>query len=360
MQVKLKESFLFLSNITSNMLAATTELKNAQKVKEFLVKQGVINTKYLSVKELGRIYFPLTKRVKVANAEILDVQFTFPEKQHNPVVEDFLQGKLTPKEMELLPKSQEVIGKILILEIPPELEKKERVIAEAYLKVTKNLETVVKKDQIHSGVYRTRKVKVLAGKNQKETLHGENGVKMWVNLEETYFSARSATERMRIAHLIQKGEEVLVMFSGVGPYQLVLAKNSPAKKIYGIEINPTAHQLALKNIVLNHVHDRVFIYEGDVRTLVPQFFAKKKFDRIVMPLPKTGEEFLDVAFQVAKKGTLIHLYAFLSEEEVAGHKQRINSICKELKRKVKILEVVKCGQFAPNVFRMCFDLKVEK
>jgi len=342
------------------MLAAVTELKNAQKVKEYLMKQGVINTKFLSVKEFGQIYFPITKKIKVPGAEIKEVKFSFPEKQHNPTVEELLKGKLTTKELEIIPKSQEVIGKILILEIPPELEKKETIIAEAYLKATKNLETVVKKDEIHSGVYRTRKVKVLAGKNQKETLHGENGVKMWVNLEETYFSARSATERLRIAHLVKKGEEVLVMFSGVAPYQLVLAKNSLAKAIYGIEINPKAHQLALKNIVLNHVHDKVFIYEGDVRVLVPQLFVKKKFDRIVMPLPKTGEEFLDVALKVAKKGTIIHLYAFLAEEEVAAHKKRIHEICAALKHKVKIQEVVKCGQFAPNVFRMSFDLKVEK
>jgi tRNA (guanine37-N1)-methyltransferase len=342
------------------MLAAATELKNAQKVKESLMKQGVINTNYLSVKELGLIYFPIIKKVKVTNAEVKEVKFSFPQKEHALTVEELLKGKLTDKEMKLLPKSQEVIGKILILEIPPELEKKEKIIAEAYLKATKNLETVVKKHEIHSGVYRTRKVKVLAGKNQKETIHGENGVRMWVNLEETYFSARSATERLRIAHQVKKGEEVLVMFSGVGPFVLVVAKNSPAAHVYGIEINPQAHQLALKNIVLNNAHDRAFVHEGDVRVLVPELFAKKKFDRIVMPLPKTGEEFLDVALSVANKGTIIHLYAFLAEEEVAAHKKRINKICTSLKQKVKILEVVKCGQFAPNVFRMCFDIKVEK
>jgi len=342
------------------MLAAITELKNAQKVKESLMKQGVINTDFLSVKEFGMIYFPLIKKVKVPNAEIKEVKITFPKKHYEPTVEELLKGKLTAKEMEILPKSQEVIGKILILEIPEELEKKEKVIAEAYLKATKNLETVVKKDEIHSGVYRTRKVKVLAGKNQKETLHGENGVKMWVNLEETYFSARSATERLRIAHLVKKGEEVLVLFSGVGPFVLVIAKNSSAAHVYGIEINPKAHQLALKNIVVNNLHERAFVYEGDVRVLVPDLFAKKKFDRITMPLPKTGEEFLDVAFKVAKKGTIIHLYAFLSEEEVAEHKKRINEICTSLKHKVKIVDVVKCGQFAPSVFRMSFDLKVEK
>jgi tRNA (guanine37-N1)-methyltransferase len=342
------------------MLSATTELKNAQKVNEFLVKHDLINQEYLSVKDMGRIYFPITRKIKVPGAEVLDVKFSFPEKAHQSTVEELLQGKLSKKELGVLPKSQEVVGKILILEIPLELKNKEKLIAEAYLKSNKYIETVVKKEEFHSGVYRTRKVKVLAGKNQKETLHGENGVKMWVNLEETYFSARSANERLRIAKLVKKGEEVLVMFSGVAPYQLVLAKNSSAKMIYGIEINPTAHQLALKNIALNHVGERVNIWEGDVRELIPKLFSRKKFNRIVMPLPKTGEEFLDVAFKVSKLGTIIHLYAFLSEEEVVGHKKRIKEICKQYKRSVKIMRVVKCGQFSPKVFRMCFDLKVER
>jgi tRNA (guanine37-N1)-methyltransferase len=64
----------------------------------------------------------------------------------------------------------------------------------------------------------------LAGKNTKEAVHGENGVQMKVNLEQTYFSAKSAHERLRIAQLVKPGEEILVMFSGVAPYPLVLAK----------------------------------------------------------------------------------------------------------------------------------------
>lgn len=340
------------------MLAATTELKNAQKLKEYLMKNNLINTDYLSVKEFGMIYFPILKKVKLKEGQIVETKFTFPKKEREPSIEELLKGKLTTKEMEIIPKSQEVVGKILILEIPKELQVKEKLIAEAYLKANRSLETVVKKGEVHTGTFRTRKVKVLAGKNQKETLHSENGVKMWVNLEETYFSARSANERLRIAKLVKKGEEVLVMFSGVAPFQLVIAKNSPARMVYGIEINPFSHQLAMKNIALNGLNQKIVINEGDVRLLVPQLFSKKKFDRIVMPLPKTGEEFLDVAFYVAKKGTAIHLYAFLSNEEVAEHKKRIMQICTKLKHKVKVLRVVKCGQFAPNVFRMCFDLQL--
>ncbi len=338
------------------MYAAQTELKYAQKVKEYLLQKKLFHPHYLLVKELGFIYFPLVKKAKVPKAKVVQPSFSFPSKSKQPMVEELLQGKLTAKELELLPKSQEVVGKILILEIPPELEKKEKMIAEAYLKYSKTIETVVKKEEFHEGDYRLRKVKVLAGKNTKETLHQENGVKIKLDLEKTYFSARSSNERLRIAKQIRKREEVLVMFSGAAPYPLVLAKNSPAKKIYGIELNPWAHQYALQNVELNNFVGRIIILEGDVRTVVPSLH--RRFGRIIMPLPKSAENFLDIALSAATKGGLIHFYSFIPEDEIKKEGQRIKKICAGLKHPVRIVRSVKCGQFSPRTFRVCFDMKM--
>lgn len=338
------------------MLSAYTELKNAQKVKDYLLKNNLFNKDFMVVKELGYIYFPILKKVKVPFAEVKDANFSFPRKERTVTLEELLKDKLSKKELELLPSSQEVVGNILILELPEELQKKEKVIAEAFLKFNKSLETVVRKDQAHAGVFRTRKFKFLAGKNVRETLYRENNVSMTVDIEKAYFSARLAHERMRVAGLVKKIESVLVMFSGVAPYPLVLAKNSLAKFIVGVEINPQAHSLALENVKMNNFGDKIKLYLGDVREIVPKF--QEKFDRVVMPLPKTGEEFLEVALPRVKKNGLIHLYAFLSEEEVADEIKKINQICKNLKYKIKIVRQVKCGQFSPRTFRYCFDLKV--
>lgn len=340
------------------MFAAETELKNAQKVKEYLIQKKLFHPDYLLVKELGFIYFPMIRKAAVPRAKVVSPSFSFPPKQKNLSVEELLKGKLTPKELELLPKSQEIVGTILILEIPPELEKKERIIAEAYLKNSKTIKTVVKKEEFHEGDYRLRKVKVLAGKNTKEAIHQENGVKIKLDLEKTYFSARSSNERLRIAKLVKKGEEVLVMFSGAAPFPLVLAQNSPAKKIYGIELNPWAHQYAIQNVELNHCAGRVIILEGDVRTVVPSLH--RKFGRIIMPLPKSAENFLDIALTAAKKGAMIHFYSFIPEDEIKKEGQRIKKVCAGLKHPVRIVRSVKCGQFSPRTFRVCFDMKMVK
>lgn len=331
------------------MLAAYTELKNAQKVKQFLTKKKLLNNNYLPIKELNHIYFPVTKKVSIKNAKIVNTKLKFKCKPQKVTINSIL--KLTDKQLSFLPKSQEIVGKIMILEVPKEIQKKEKQIAEAYLKLNKNITTVVKKERMHEGVYRTRKVKILAGKRTKETIHNENGVKLKLHLEKTYFSARSANERLRIAKQVKPNENVLVMFSGAGPFPLVMAKNAQPKKITAIELNPAAHQFALKNAELNKVN--IHIKNGDVRKILPRM--KQQFDRIAMPLPKTGEQFLPLALKRSKKGTIIHLYAFLHETEIKEYSKHIKQLTQN---KIKILRKVRCGQFSPGTFRMCFDLKV--
>jgi len=339
------------------MLAAKTELKNAQKVKEFLLRKNLIHPDFLLVKEFNFLYFPLNKKEKVPRAEILNTKFTFPKKDKKPSFEEILKGKLTNQELKMLPKSQEIVGSILILEIPLELRKKEKMIADACLKLHTQVKTIVRKDHKHAGVYRTRKVRVIAGENTKETLHHESGVDIKVHLEKTYFSARSGNERLRLAKQVKKNEEILVMFSGVGIYPLVLAKHTLAWHISAIEINPFAHQYAKDNIQLNHLEHKITLYLGDVWEVLPKM--GKKFDRIVMPLPKTGEEFLHLALGAAKKNALIHLYQFLQEKEIAGKKKYLIERSRKLGFKVKILRAVKCGQFSPGVFRVCFDIGIK-
>jgi tRNA (guanine37-N1)-methyltransferase len=336
------------------MLSAKVALKDAERVKKLLVEKKLIDTNYLLLKDKTHLYFPVIKKVTIKG--VLYIEKRLHKKSHKVTIQSLLKGKLTPKELELIPKSQEVIGSILILEIPESIIKKEKEIAQAYLTFNKNVKTVVKKSKIHSGIFRTRGVKILAGKRTKETKHLESSVTLKLHIEKTYFSARLGHERLRIAKQIKKGEEILVMFSGCAPYPLILAKHSPAKSIFGIEINPDAHKFGIENIKLNKFEDKVKLINGDVRKVLPKL--KKKFDRILMPLPKTSEEFLDVALSKIKKGGIIHLYAFLNEKDIDKEALRFKQICKDLGHSTRILKKIKCGQHAPYTFRVCYDIKV--
>lgn len=340
------------------MLAAQTELRYAEKVRLYLQKQGLLHPGHNLVKEFNYIYFPLLQKAKVPGAKVLNTKFSFPVRLKAITVDELLRDKLTAKEQAQLPRAQEIVGKIMILEIPSSLRKKEKIIAQAYLQQNKSIETVVKKGDIHTGEYRLRKVQVLAGKNSKETVHHENGVEIKLDLEKTYFSARLGNERLRIARQVKKGESVLVMFSGAAPYPLVLARHSPAKEIYGIEINPLAHQYAVENVSRNGFLDRIIVLQGDVRKVIPSL--KKKFDRIVMPLPKTGEQFLDLALSKIKSSGIIHFYAFVAEADIPAEKLKIKRICQEYGYTAKIIRTTLCGKFSPRISRVCLDLNVKK
>jgi len=263
-----------------------------------------------------------------------------------------LEKKLTKKQLSLVPKSFDTIGEIVVFsEFPEELEKKEKLIAETLMKLNKKIKTVARKTKEHSGIYRTRKVKIIAGKRRKTTFYRENNVNISLNVETCYFSPRLSTERERIAKLVKPDESILVMFSGVGPYNLVIAKNSKPKEIYAVEINPHAHKFAEENIKLNKIKN-IFPLKGDVRKIVPKL--KKKFDRILMPLPKSAEDFLDIAKLASKKGTIIHFYDFLHEDEFNLAKEKV----KKHFKKVKFLRTVKCGQLSPRKYRVCLDFEV--
>ena len=267
-----------------------------------------------------------------------------------------LKGKLTEKEFSYLRTAFDIVGDIAIIEIPDELVKKEKVIANALLVLLKNVKVVCKKAGMHEGVFRTQKMKVLAGERRKETVHKENDVRVKIDIEKVYFSSRLSTERKRIYEQVKPNENVLVMFSGCGIYPLVIGRNSKAKVVYGIEINPDAHRLAEESVKLNKLESKIKLFNGDVKKVIPKL--NKKFDRIVMPLPKSAEDFLDDALVCSKKNTMVHFYDFLDEKEFDKAHDKINKACKRNKRKFKILRTVKCGQFSPGVFRICVDFRI--
>jgi tRNA (guanine37-N1)-methyltransferase len=341
------------------MKVAKVNIKDAQKVKTELVKKGLIDTKYQAKKKGKFLFLAITSNANLKNLE--NVEIVDEKLEKKPVKEtltSLLKEKLSEDELKLIPKTQEIVGDIMVLEIPESLETKEKesLIAKTYLKLNKNVKTIVKKTAIHSGTFRTRGVKVIAGEKRKNTIHLENGVKIKLHLEKTYFSARLSNERLRIAKLVKKGESILVMFSGSAPYPLVLGKHSEAKKILGVEINPDAHKFGLENVKLNKFKNIIDLINGDVREILPKM--KEKFDRILMPLPKTSEEFLDVALPRLKENGIIHLYAFLNEKDINSEAKRVEKLCEKLMYPVKILKKVKCGQHAPYTFRVCFDLRL--
>lgn len=344
------------------MKGIKVELKNAEKAKNIIIKSDLLEKGCRIEKQKNSIIFPVKDeignkvifRLKGIGASM--VKHKFESFCIITSYKELLKSRLSENENEILPSSFDTLGNIIIIEIPKELQKKEKMIGEALLKTHKSIKTVLKKAGIHKGAFRTQKMSVIAGEKKKETTYIENSVRLKLDVEKVYFSPRLSTERARINSLVKPGEEVLVMFSGCGPYVFNIAKNTEASHVHGIEINPIGHKYALINKELNHAINTTLI-KGNVSKVVPKL--KQKFDRILMPLPKSAEDFLDTALMASKKGTIIHFYDFLHEKDVPKKAiEKIEKACKKAKRKYKVLNYVKCGQHSPRTFRICVDVKI--
>jgi tRNA (guanine37-N1)-methyltransferase len=333
--------------------AVKASLKEAEKVKQYLLKMDNLSHDYVPLKKEGFLYFAVVSSQKVKKQyTIVDIALQ-KKKARQTNLRQLVN--LTKEENAFLKTAFDTVGEIAILEIPEELRQKEKEIGQALLSISPSIKTVLRKEGIHSGVFRTQKMKWIAGKRTKEALHKEHGIQLKLDVEKVYFSPRISTERKRIYQLVKKKEKVLVMFSGCGVYPVVISKNTGAEEIVGVEINPEGHAYGLENVRLNKCKN-ITLFEGDVRTIVPAL--DEKFDRIIMPLPKLAVEFLDVALSVAKKGCVIHCYGFAEEGAFDRIKKKVTDACQEVSRKCRILRVVKCGQYSPRVFRVCVDIVV--
>ncbi|MBN2141882.1 class I SAM-dependent methyltransferase family protein [Candidatus Woesearchaeota archaeon] len=339
------------------MLTLKVKLKDAEKTKKMLLSKGLLDVHFLPSKDRSFIYFPVKKRFSSSGlaSKPVFVQKKVQNREERKSLKESLGSKLSKDELSILKSSMDQIGTIAILEIPKELVKRRKIIGRETLKVCKGVKGVFQKGK-HEGVYRVQKLTWLAGEKTKEAVYKENNITLKLDVEKVYFSPRLSNDRKRVAGLVQPGEEVLVMFSGCGPYTCVIAKNTPALSVVGVEINPVGHDYAVENLKINK-RENAEVFLGDVRNVVPSL--KRKFDRILMPLPKNASEYLDVALAAAKKGATIHMYEFQNENETHKSIQAIKDACDKAGRKYTLLGIFKCGQNSPRAYRFCFDFKVE-
>jgi tRNA (guanine37-N1)-methyltransferase len=260
------------------------------------------------------------------------------------------------KKIDELIRSYDVVGDICILDMPKSLEKFELVIGHAIKRAFPNIKVVAKKEGKRTAIERVQPLKIITGEKRFVTTYKEHGVLMKVDLSKVYFSPRASRERLRLAQLVKRDEKVLVMFGGVAPYALVIAKMQPNCRIWTIELNKEAHKLAEENIRINRVGHIVTAIQGDVRNVLPEI--GERYDRIVMPFPEQNWEFLDLALKYAIPNAMIHFIVFVHEDGLDKTKDKIVGIAKSAGKKVVIKDWRLFGSYAPRINRYTFDILI--
>jgi tRNA (guanine37-N1)-methyltransferase len=282
------------------------------------------------------------------------------KKQEKNTVAEVLETRLPPHLLESVPHALDIVGDIAVIEIPPELKAHENLIGDAVLKTHRNIRTVLAKASAVSGTYRLREFSVIAGENRTATIYKEYGCKYKVDIAKAYFSPRLSHEHKRVASLVQKGETVVDLFAGVGPFSVLIAKTVEDVKVYAVDINPEAVELLKTNARLNRVENRVFPILGDARQVVEEKLSGTA-DRAIMNLPEKAIEFVHTACTAIKPaGGAIHHYEFIRQPDtIANLKQRFIKAVEKTGRTVETFLFAKAiRETAPYECQVALDAKI--
>jgi tRNA (guanine37-N1)-methyltransferase len=302
---------------------------NAEHAKKLLTKNNYMDVTRKSLHIDNMVGFPIIN-VKNNNIKKLfgkaKINFKIKEKKKYSIINKKLSFKDAFIKEPDINKSYDLLGNIAVIGIKNFIinnkKTKEKVLkaANVLMKFHPNIKTVVAKVSAISGKYRTRKFKYITGKKTYIAEYKENNCIFKFDIRKSFFSNRLSYERSRIIKNVNDNDNVMVMFAGVGPFSIEIAKAHPSSKVVSIELNKYAFNDMIKNIKINKVKNVIPVF-GDVKKVSKNY--KDFANKIIMPLPKDSINFLDDAFIVAKNNAIITLYTFGPKETVLDNTKKI-------------------------------------
>ncbi len=261
------------------------------------------------------------------------------------------------------------IGSIAIAEISPEQTQQARQIAANIITTNKHISSVWAKSSEMRGKYRVRRLRFLTGKKTTKTTYRESDCVFELDVAKVYFSPRLAYEQSRIAQQVKNEEKILALFSGVGPFPIIIArklkKEGKKAEIIANELNPVACKYLKLNVELNKVGEFIKIEKGDAAKILPKY--RKWADRTVMPLPHSSEKFLPQVIDATAKGGTVHFYSFGQHRSKKTKKstnpfkqieKKIRRVCAKKKRKCRIVFRRVVRPYSPFSVQVVIDFKV--
>ncbi len=332
------------------MLGLKVKKENAEKIRQALKQRQLIDFSY-KIFEKGRfIYIPIVEeRASEAEkfGELVNESFERQKRERKKSLDELLG-----KELENEPKAYDVLGDIAIINET----KHAKELAKAIMEVNKRVKTVIMKKGAVKGAYRTRAYIHVLGKRNYAATYRENGCTFKFDVRKVFFSTRLAYERDRISRLVKDGENVMVMFAGVGPFAIEIAKRHKDAKVVAIELNTHAYKSMLENIAINKV-ENVIPVKGDVSKKVEKF--RNWSDRVVMPLPKSARNFFDSVLVTAKNPCIVHYYFFGKQENaLEKEKLKIREFFEKKGKKVRFLFSRIVRPYSPGIIELVVDFEI--
>ncbi|KAJ3675397.1 hypothetical protein LUZ60_004439 [Juncus effusus] len=179
---------------------------------------------------------------------------------------DHILKQILPPGLEI-PSSFETIGHIAHLNICDELLPYKNIIAKViYDKNLPRIQTIVNKVGSITNEFRVPKFEILAGKNDLKTEVKQYSAKFKLDYGLVYWNSRLEHEHMRLINLFKKGDLILDLFCGIGPFAIPAAQKGCF--VHANDLNPNSIEYLRVNLRVNKVEEFVKCYNLDAREFV--------------------------------------------------------------------------------------------
>jgi tRNA (guanine37-N1)-methyltransferase len=258
----------------------------------------------------------------------------------------------------------DIIGDIAIIRLVEKQPKHCNEVGRAIMEVHRNVKTVLAQTEAINGEYRLRKLEYVAGEKRTKTTCKESGCFFNVDVATCYFSPRLSSERRRIADQVVEGETVVNMFAGVGCFSIIIAKHAKVRKIFSIDLNPSAFQFMQENIRMNGFYGKIVPILGDAGQIIQERLHNIA-DRVLMPLPEKALDYLPYALLALKKsGGWIHYYDFVhatkAEDPVGKAKAKALDRLQSLGAIIEVVTDRIVRNTGPNWYQVALDIKTKR
>lgn len=302
------------------------------------------------------------------------------QKSYNMLTANEVFRQLIPLAKEW-PASFETAGHVAHLNLREEMLPYKKLIGQVLLDKNRNLRTIVNKTSHIASEFRTFPMEVIAGDDDTMVEVREGGSRFRFDFREVYWNSRLQYEHARVVKSIKPGTIVCDMMAGIGPFAVPAAMQGCV--VYANDLNPKSYEYLVENSRLNKgCEERLHASNQCGRDFVRRLISeKKRFDHVVMNLPATAIEFLDV-FPGLLYGRpnssidsedawwdgdmpLVHCYCFTTSEhdrtnDVLGRVAQVLGLNDDISALGSDARVHDVRDVAPHKWMMCAEFRMPR
>lgn len=278
-------------------------------------------------------------------------------------IKEELKGNLTEKELSLLPRGFQTLGKVIILKLKPELYDKKDIISESCLRLFPSIKSIYLNKGKITGTFREpEKIEYLAGINNPLVEHTEHRIRYRLDITKIMFSKGNLSERKYLTTLVKPGEVIVDMFAGIGYFSLPIGKHSHPKKIYSIEYNLESYKFLTENIKINHLEQLIIPINGNSKEEVVKLSKSGiRADRVIMGVFPAPKNFIIEALTLTREqGTFFHYEGVVDKDKYDLLFKEFDEVAEKECYKCKLKSYRFVKSYGPNLYHVVLDIFVKK